>query len=404
MGKEVKVQFNIDLKDFVLSFGTIIKELKRQGKKIIITMHRYLDGDAFGSSVALGLILRKLSIDSTLICIPFVPEKFLFLGTLSNLHILDLEVMGVRRTERGQREREVLQDYFSNKIMGYGALTILDCAGFEHIPEEVWSIAGKLPYKINIDHHVGYTLDGPAHSTLNLVGNCSSTSEVLFHLMKELGTELDPETAVPLYVGINSDLRKNDILKDSSKYPKEVIKKLNMQIRAVDEETQNSIKNTFSLDLWEEQLLKMTTDSIRSVNHIAHVKFDSHMVYKAKQVTNSLHIQKMPFHEFHVRLRQYLRRYRKEFKIIVIFDQILGKVSLYNLDLDDKFDLAGISKELGNGGGHMNRAGFSFQAAKENLISANHVETDVSDDRIMEKIVIFINKRLSQMAFDELTN
>jgi len=397
LGKEVETQFNIDLKDFALSFGTIIKELKRQRKKILITMHRFLDGDAFGSSVALGLILRKLGVDSTLICVPFVPEKFEFLGTLSKLHILDLEVMGFKRMEEGRNDREVLQDYFSKKIMDYGALTILDCAGFEHIPEEVWSIAGSLPYKVNIDHHVGYALDDPENTTLNLVGNCSSTSEVLFLLMEEFGIDIDPEIAVPLYIGINADLRKNDISKDSPKYPKKIIKKLNMQVRKVGGATQSRIRSIFSLDSWEKQLLKMTTDSIRSVDNIAHVKFDPHMVFKAKQATDSLHIQKMPFHEFHVRLRQYLMRFRKEFKIIVLFDQILGKVSLYNLATDDKFDLAGISKELGNGGGHMNRAGFSFQAAREHLIISNHLEPVVSEDIIMEEIVKFIRKRLSEI-------
>jgi hypothetical protein len=216
--------------------------------------------------------------------------------------------------------------------------------------------------------------------------------------MEELGTDMDPEIAVPLYIGLNSDLRKNDILKESPQYPKKIIKKLNSQIRQVDEETRSRIGSIFSLDPWEKQLLKMTTDNIKSVDNIAHVKFDPHTVFKAKQATDSLHIQKMPFHEFHVRLRQYLRRYRKEFRIIVIFDQILGKVSLYNLAPNHKFDLARISKELGNGGGHINRAGFSFQAARENLINSNHLASHVSDEIIMREIVQFIRKRLPQMV------
>ena len=398
MGKEVKAGFNIDLRDFALSFVTIIKELKRQRKKILITMHRYLDGDAFGSAVALGLILRKLGIDSTIICVPFVPEKFQFLGVMSKLHILDLEAMGLRKMEGRQYDIDVLHDYFSKKIGDYGALTILDCAGSEHIPGEVWSIARDLPYKVNIDHHAGYALDDPESNILNLVGNCSSTSEILFLLMEELLINMDPEIAVPLYMGIIADLRKNDISKDSPEYPKKTIKKLNKQIRNLGGETQSSIRSIFSLDSWEKHLLKITTSSIRTIDNIAHVKFDPHMVFRAKQATDSLHIQKMPFHEFHVRLRQYLRRFRKEFKIIVIFDQILGKVSLYNLATNDKFDLAGISKELGNGGGHLNRAGFSFQAAKENLINSGHLATDESEDIIMEKIVEFIRKRLPQMT------
>ena len=100
------------------------------------------------------------------------------------------------------------------------------------------------------------------------------------------------------------------------------------------------------------------------------------------------------FHEFHIRLRQWLQRFRKEFQIVVIFDQILGKVSLYDLQKDGTCDLASISRELGDGGGHLNRAGFSFQAAKERLMKSDLIEDDLPDDIIMEKIVEFIGKQL----------
>jgi phosphoesterase RecJ-like protein len=212
LAQEIGIEFQQDLKDFALSFDSIIKELRLQRKKILITMHRFLDGDAFGSAMALGLILRKLNVDSTLLCVPFVPEKFEFLGHMSRLDIVEAGRIG---RENVRREFvEGLQDHFSDKIDDYGALTILDCAGFGQIPKEVWEIGSALPYKINIDHHVGYMLDIPDDGIFNLVGNCSSTSEVLFHLMRELRMEIEPEIAVPLYIGIIADLRKNDVTAD----------------------------------------------------------------------------------------------------------------------------------------------------------------------------------------------
>ncbi|MFC1895310.1 bifunctional oligoribonuclease/PAP phosphatase NrnA [Thermodesulfobacteriota bacterium] len=397
MEQHKKIDFGTALKGFTSSFSSVIKELKQQQKKMLITTHRYLDGDAFGSAVAFGLILRKLDIDSTLLCVPFVPEKFQFLKNMSGLHILDFEAMGLRKIEDRKYDTEVFADFFSKEINGYGALTILDCAGYEQIPEEVWSVSGCLPYRINIDHHVGYKLDLSEDRTLNLVGEFSSTSEILFRVTKALGVSIDPEISVPLYIGINADLRKNDISQDSPNYPKKILRKLNNQIQKVGEETRNRIKSIFSLDAWEKQLLKMITDSIQSSDNIAYSRFDSHTIFKAKEATDSLHILRMPFHEFHVRLRQHLKRYRKEFELVVIFDQILGKVSLYNLAEQKRYDLARISKELGDGGGHWNRAGFSFQTAKDNLIKANDITAGMSEEIIMEKMVKFIRRKLSEI-------
>lgn len=392
MAQETDIEFHEVLKDFALSFDDIIKELKLQRKKMLITMHRFLDGDAFGSAVALGLILRKCNVDSTLLCVPFVPEKFQFLGQMSGLDIVEAGRVG---RENVRREFvEGLQDYFSDRIEDYGALTILDCAGFGQIPKEIWEIGSTLPHKINIDHHVGYTLDSDEGGTLNLVGNCSSTSEVLFHLMRELGTQVDPEIAVPLYIGIIADLRKNDVARESPQYPKAIIKVLHSQVKSMGGETDRQIKSIFSLDPWEKYLLKMIIDRIRFVDNIVHVKFDTDMIFKAKQATDSLHNPKMPFHEFHIRLRQWLQRFRKEFQIVVIFDQLLGKVSLYDLQKNGTFDLASISRELGEGGGHLNRAGFNFHAAKERLMKSGIIEDDSPDDIIMEKIVEFIRSQL----------
>jgi nanoRNase/pAp phosphatase (c-di-AMP/oligoRNAs hydrolase) len=396
LAREIDIEFQEDLKDFALSFGNIIQELELKRKKMLTTMHRFLDGDAFGSAVALGLILRKLNIDSTLLCVPFVPEKFEFLGHISRLDIVEAGRVG---RENIRREFvEGLQDYFSDRIEDYGALTILDCAGFGQIPKEVWEIGSTLPYKINIDHHVGYTLDIPENGILNLVGNCSSTSEVLFHLMRELGMEIVPKIAVPLYIGVVADLRKNDVSKESSQYPKTIIKMLHAQVRKMGDETERQIKSIFSLDSWEKYLLKMIIESIRFVDNIVHVKFDTDMIFKAKQATDSLHNPKMPFHEFHIRLRQWLQRFRKEFQIVVIFDQLLGKVSLYDLQKNGTFDLASISRELGDGGGHLNRAGFSFHAAKERLMKSDIIEDDSPDDIVMEMIVEFIRKQLGRVV------
>ncbi len=386
--------FIIKLKLFAVTFNNIVKELNQRQKKMLITMHRFLDGDAFGSAVALGLLFRKLNIDSTLLCIPFVPEKFRFLGFMSKLHI----VMPPHSGKRNVREFFFgpIGDYFSGIINDYGALTILDCAGIDQIPKEAWSIGKRLPYKINIDHHIGYKLSSAEGRVLNLVGDLSSTSEILYRLMQEIGVDVFPEIAVPLYIGIISDLRKNDISKDSANYPKAALKELGVQIKQAGVETQRQIRQVFSLDSWETYLLKLILSEVRFVDTIVYVEFNPDMVYQAKAATDSLNNPKMPFHEFHIRLRQELRRLKNNFQIVVIFDRILDKVSLYDLQKNSTYDLAYICRELGNGGGHVNRAGFSLDAARRKLFGSNVEAGDLSDDVVMEKIVGVVKERMNQ--------
>ena len=389
------------MKQFTLSFLDIIKELKLQRKKMLITMHRYLDGDAFGSALALGLMLRKLKVESTLICVPFIPDKFQFLRHISKLHVVEPRHLG-QEDNQGYYTRS-LQDHFSDKIKDYGALAILDCAGFGQVPKEVWTIGRQIPHVINIDHHMGYTLDNPENRILNLVMNCSSTCEVLFHLMQGMSIEIDQEIALPLYIGIHADLRKNAISTDSSQYPKNIIHGLKHQIRRMSSEIQKQIKDIFSLDPWEKQLLEIAMSRIRHAGNIVYASFDPKMVLKAKQETDSLDNPRMPFHEFHIRLRQKLYQLKKKFQIVVIFDQILSKISLYDLHKEHTIDLAAICRELGDGGGHPNRAGLSFQTAREKLIATHMIDSRDTEDVVIEIVVHFIKKRISEMAGEKST-
>ena len=392
----MSVDFNLDLKAFSLAFCKVVNELKTKRKKMLITMHRFLDGDAFGSAVAFGLILRKFNIDSTLLCIPLVPAKLKFLANMNELHIVE-PFRIVEKDVKGFYT-ETVNDYFSEIIEDYGAMTILDCAGLGQIPQEAWSIGSELPYKINIDHHFGYKLNGPANRVFNLVGNFSSTSEILFRFIQEIGMDLFPEIAVAIYIGILSDLSKNEILKNSSCYPQNVINALDSHVKKMGPDTHKDVQAIFSLDAWEKYLLKNTLAEMRFAENVVHVKFDRDMVFKAKQAKDALDDIRLPFHEFHVRLRHRLKRFKKDFPIAVIFDQIFGKVSLYDLQQRNRYDLPRLSSELGAGGGHSNRAGFSFKAAREKIMCSGNIPSDVSDDIIRKRIIAIIERRLSGMT------
>lgn len=382
----------VDIEAFVAAFNPVVRDLTRRQKKMLITMHRYLDGDAFGSAIAFGLMLRKLGIDSSLLCVPFVPEKFDFLTRLSDLTVIEVGI------NKRLHNREILTlnmgDHFPAHTHEYGALTILDCAGFGQIPQEAWSIGLSFPHKINIDHHVGHGLDEGDSKVLNLVGACSSTSEVLFHLMSRIGIELDPEIAIALYVGVNADLRKNDIWEGNSNYPRQVVDALKRQVDIEGNEIHRQIDSIFSLDPWEQRLLDNIKEKIRFSGRMVYASFNPAMVIAAKRETDSLDNPRMPFHEFHIRLRQLMRQFKDEYRIAVLFDQMLGKVSLFDLRQENAFDLSGIGKDLG-GGGHTNRAGFSFDAAAQKLLELNLIAAKASDDEIMESVVAYIRHHIA---------
>ena len=111
--------------------------------------------------------LQKLGIESTLLCVPFVPIKLTFLGSMGTLHIVSPFYSGDKNTRN--TSTNTLFEHFSEMKEDFGALVVLDCAGINQIPEEAWSIGKDLPYKINIDHHAGYELQSPCGRTLNLV-------------------------------------------------------------------------------------------------------------------------------------------------------------------------------------------------------------------------------------------
>jgi len=377
---------------FIPSFHRIVADLSKQKKKMLVTMHRYLDGDAFGSAIAFGLMLRQMGIDSSLLCVPFVPEKFDFLSRMSRLTIF----------EASQNKRLFAQDnytlamgaHFPEESPEYGGLAILDCAGFGQVPREAWAVGNSFRHKVHIDHHTGHSFGPDRGKAASLVCSCSSTSEILYHLMERLGLSSDPEVAVSLYVGANADLRKNDIQAGHPAYPAYVMDALKQRLNALGRDIWHQIDSIFSLDPWEQSLLDTVGSALRFSGSIVYAAFDPSMVLTAKRETDALDNPRMPFHEFHIRLRQLMGQYGDTHPVAALFDQILGKVSLFDLRRNQGYDLAGISRELG-GGGHRNRAGFAFETARDTLLDLNLISGDTPDSTVIETVIEFVRTRLA---------
>ena len=77
----------------------------------------------------------------------------------------------------------------------------VDCANESRLGGDA-AVLDAAPYTINVDHHH----DNSRFGDVNLVdARASSTAEVLRDVMRELGIELTPELAEPLYVALVTD-------------------------------------------------------------------------------------------------------------------------------------------------------------------------------------------------------
>jgi phosphoesterase RecJ-like protein len=155
----------------------VLEEL-RSAQRLIVVAHEHPDGDALGSLIGMQGALTALGKD----CLMFIdsselplPQEYDFLS-LSGL---------VSSPPDDLDERTIV---------------FLDCGNLERNPAEALQRAGM--HILNIDHHHDNTHFG----TVNLVvPDASCTAEIVWDLMKGLGTAPTQEIAEALYVGLITD-------------------------------------------------------------------------------------------------------------------------------------------------------------------------------------------------------
>ncbi|MGM0652550.1 MAG: DHH family phosphoesterase [Bacillota bacterium] len=154
----------------------IIDTLKKETQFNLIS-HMQPDGDSIGSLLAMGLGLRKIGKEATLITPGNIPTKYKFLkGSETVCHN--------GAVETPDRSFIVLDSSDPDRLGLYKDAVM------------------QSKMIINIDHHVTNQLFG----LLNHVdGNASATGEILFGILKDLGVEIDYNIAEALYVAISAD-------------------------------------------------------------------------------------------------------------------------------------------------------------------------------------------------------
>jgi bifunctional oligoribonuclease and PAP phosphatase NrnA len=157
--------------------GAVVDAI-RDRERFLVTTHENPDGDALGSLLATHLALQTLGKDSVMFLAGPAPlpgeYRFLALGDLQR----DLPADAAERT-----------------------LVAVDCANESRIGADP-AVLRLAPFTLNIDHHH----DNSRFGDIDLVdAEASSTGELLRDVFAELGIELTPELAEPLYTALVTD-------------------------------------------------------------------------------------------------------------------------------------------------------------------------------------------------------
>lgn len=154
-----------------------ISDIIRAGNRFLISSHVRLDGDALGSELALYYALRDMGKEAVVYNQDETPQLYNFLpGVDFIIHNVD-------------------------SVDGYDAVFLLDCSNLDRMGDE-WNRIGAMSTVINIDHHVSNDF----FSELSLVDvNASSTGEILYRLMCDMGVSITKDIAVNLYTAILTD-------------------------------------------------------------------------------------------------------------------------------------------------------------------------------------------------------
>lgn len=147
-------------------------------KKFLISMHVNPDPDAIGSALALALYLKSIGKIVRVINETPCPEWLNFMPRI-----------------------DLYETANSKKKFIPEVVVILDCGEFERIGS-VASFVMKETHVVNIDHHVTNTRFGQTNIVRD---HYSSTSEILYELLKKARCVFTRDMATLLYLGVLTD-------------------------------------------------------------------------------------------------------------------------------------------------------------------------------------------------------
>ena len=306
-----------------------IADALREHDRFLVVTHENPDGDALGSLLAATLALRYLGKDAVM----YLPGTTPLPAEYDFMPLDDL----VREAPADGAERVLLA---------------VDCAKAERIGDDA-AVSGA-PLVLDVDHHHDNTRFGD----LNLiVADASSTGEVLRDVFAELGVELTPELAEPLYIALVTDTGRFQYANTTPKALRlaaELVE-AGADIHAVFQEVYESV------EFAKLKLLARALDRAEVLEGGRIVV--SHLVRNDFADAGASE----PYSEGII---DYLRAVEGAELAVLIREQLSHGASAYKGSLRssiDELDVSAIARRFG-GGGHRQAAGFSTDLPLEEIV------------------------------------
>jgi phosphoesterase RecJ-like protein len=169
-----------------MNLDEIVGVLKKADNIAIFT-HISVDGDGLGSSLALGLALKKLHKKVVVFLEESIPEIYSFLPGSSLVELYD----------------ESLAPYVAGQVKASSDIVAvaLDTGDFDRLGKRA-DLFNKAQIRINIDHHA----TNPGFADYNFIKpEASAVGEIVFEMIWKIGVDIDQDIAVCLYTAITTD-------------------------------------------------------------------------------------------------------------------------------------------------------------------------------------------------------
>jgi phosphoesterase RecJ-like protein len=306
----------------------------RSNDRFLLVTHENPDGDALGSLLATKLALDQLGKDSVMYLYGDapLPREYAF-----------MPLEGVLREPPPDAAERVL--------------VALDCANESRIGPDP-TLLETAPLTLDIDHHH----DNSRFGDISLVGDASSTGEVLRDVFGELGVELTPEIAEALYIALVTDTGR---FQYASTTPKTL--RLAAELVEAGADAQHVFKNVYeSVEFAKLKLLGRALDRAKVMEGGRVV-----VSYLLRSDFTDLNVAEA----YSEGIIDYLRAEGAEMVALIREpprrDGPLRRVSL-RASIDE-LDVSAIARKSG-GGGHRQAAGFSSDASVEEITEFIHRE------------------------------
>ncbi|MGH2773373.1 MAG: DHH family phosphoesterase [Actinomycetota bacterium] len=298
----------------------------RSSTSVAVCCHILPDGDALGSMIGLGLVLRRLgkkvwmSWGAPQHSVPTIYE---FMPGIDEL------------VDSGEVPDEA------------EAFIAIDCGDMDRLAilQDKFKAAGTT---INIDHHVS----NPRFAAINLVDHSrASSSELAYELVKRMGVVPNVEEATCLYTGIVTDTGRfqySNASPDTLRVAAE-LRETGLDHRRIAEEIYES--------------MAFHTLSVLGV-FLARAKLEDGVVYSWLELKDlgSMALEEADdFIDF--------IRVVREAKVAAVFKQVGGGMWKGSLRSRGDLDVSAIAKAFG-GGGHRKAAGFTLKGTLEEVVFA----------------------------------